>query len=256
MDGMWSGTTDQGEAVSFMVSSSGTQWSDFKLGYSFVATICGNLYVSFMSEAAGPGPISGGSFSAFVSYSDTFTGQFTSSTTATGTYAFVHKMFILAPGGSTCFYYLAASGTWSANIALQPPGTFSKLSPADAAGNQAASPTLSWQASPNATLYDYCYSTTHPCSNWIANGASTSAVLSRLTPESTYYWQVRARNDEATVEANGGKQWSFTVAKIFFVFLPLMIQSAQFSGSINIIAPSNNVTKISTSPVPCQPYVP
>ncbi len=96
--------------------------------------------------------------------------------------------------------------------AVQPPGSFGKIAPANAAPGQSTSPTLSWAASANATSYEYCYGTTNPCSNWTANGTATSTPLTGLSLGTTYYWQVRANNAGGSTYADGGTLWSFTTA--------------------------------------------
>jgi hypothetical protein len=247
-DADWTGTNDRGNSVKFTVGSSGSQWSNFAFSYSFTGTGCGNPYTSFTTTVPGPGSISGGNFTANSGSSESYTGHFTSSSTATGTYTFTNKQFMVMIGYSPCFFYLTASGTWSATVPLPAPTAFSKLSPANAAPNQSPYPTLSWQASTNALSYDYCYSTTNPCSNWKDNGASTSVVLINLTPEATYYWQVRAKNNTATVEANGGVQWSFTVSKTSSVFLPLVLRDTQSPGNFTKSAPTDDAAGQSTSP--------
>ena len=96
------------------------------------------------------------------------------------------------------------------------PPTFSKLDPANAATGVASNPTLIWEATDGATDYYYCYDTTNDnnCSVWYINGASTSRTLSGLAANTTYYWQVRAKNSYGYTYANGGStaHWSFTTA--------------------------------------------
>jgi len=92
------------------------------------------------------------------------------------------------------------------------PGNFVKISPLNGAVNQPTNPTLAWETSSYATSYDYCYATTQTCSEWISNGNKTSKALSGLTPNTTYFWHVRAKNDAGTTYANGSSDalWSFT----------------------------------------------
>ncbi len=95
-----------------------------------------------------------------------------------------------------------------------PPAAFGKSSPTNGTVNLALPPTLAWEASSGATGYEYCIDTTNDnaCSAWIDNGTATSVLLSGLTPNTTYYWQVRASNETGTTYANGSSSafWSLT----------------------------------------------
>jgi hypothetical protein len=46
----------------------------------------------------------------------------------------------------------------------------------------------------------------------VSTGSATSASLSNLKYETTYYWQVRAVNSFGPVEADDEVWWSFTTA--------------------------------------------
>ncbi|MFB3853554.1 MAG: carboxypeptidase regulatory-like domain-containing protein [Vicinamibacterales bacterium] len=129
---------------------------------------------------------------------------------------------VLAPGNHTLSVlftpddtvnYSTVSDTASLTV-LPLPGAFSKTSPASGAIINATSATLAWGASADATSYEYCYDTSNNSTceaTWTTSGTSTGATLSGLTPGSTYYWQVRARNAAGTTEASGG-WWTFVVA--------------------------------------------
>ncbi|MEW5870868.1 MAG: pre-peptidase C-terminal domain-containing protein [Chloroflexota bacterium] len=93
------------------------------------------------------------------------------------------------------------------------PAAFSKLTPANSATIQTVTPELFWESTSWATGYLYCYDTTNnsTCDSlWFSAGTSTSANISGLVYNTTYYWQVRALNAAGTVEANNGTWWSFT----------------------------------------------
>ena len=99
---------------------------------------------------------------------------------------------------------------------------FSKLTPPNNTTNLSNNIIISWTNSANATSYEYCYDTTNDgtCSNWLKNNADTNATLIGLLFNTTYYWQVRARNGEDVTVANDEVWWSFTtqpapVKKIF-----------------------------------------
>ncbi|MBU1662113.1 MAG: hypothetical protein KKD28_11655, partial [Chloroflexi bacterium] len=93
-------------------------------------------------------------------------------------------------------------GLWSEDGAsngiiagVAPPASFNKDTPANGATGITTSPTLSWTASTGATSYEYCYDITNDnaCdSSWTSSGTATSANLSDLNINTTYYWHVRA----------------------------------------------------------------
>jgi hypothetical protein len=92
------------------------------------------------------------------------------------------------------------------------PADFAKLEPADLAAEQPTTVTLSWEASLDATSYEYCIdeSDDFVCdTGWISTGVATSVTLSGLPYNATYYWQARAVNSYATTEADAGEWWSF-----------------------------------------------
>ncbi|MFZ5880414.1 MAG: S-layer homology domain-containing protein [Chloroflexota bacterium] len=92
-----------------------------------------------------------------------------------------------------------------------PPIAFVKTLPADNAVGQSTTPVLAWGSSTYATSYSYCIDTVdnNLCdTNWVSNGSSTFITLvGGLTPNYTYYWQVRATNPQGTVEGNGTNVW-------------------------------------------------
>jgi hypothetical protein len=116
------------------------------------------------------------------------------------------------------------------------PGTFGKIAPANGALVQ-TSMTLSWGASAGADTYDYCIDAINDnfCNNgWMSAGANTS-VLALFITDSTFYWQVRARNISGTTVADGGAWWTLRISsppRAFFKTAPL-----------------NGVTTLSTTPI-------
>ena len=119
------------------------------------------------------------------------------------------------PSGTT-YSNGSATAFWSFTTGYNPPGAFTKTSPANGATAQPTSLTLSWGASSGAASYEYCYDTSgdNACSAWTANGNSTSASLSGLSSATTYYWHVRAINAGGSTYAGGSATafWSFTTA--------------------------------------------
>jgi uncharacterized repeat protein (TIGR02543 family) len=90
------------------------------------------------------------------------------------------------------------------------PGDFNKIFPPNTSTGQSHTLTLSWGASAGATRYEVCYSRSNPCSNWSSVGTATSRTLYSLYGNSTYYWQVRAVNDNGTTYADGSNtDWWF-----------------------------------------------
>ena len=134
----------------------------------------------------------------------TYEGEFTSFNTANGTFSYNN-------GG--CL----ASGTWTAEIPA--PGPFSKISPVDGAiGLPPSSLPLRWEASAQADSYEYCYDATddNACENWISAASETLVNIEGLSPETTYYWQVRAVSNVGSTYANGTLTafWPFTTGEL------------------------------------------
>jgi len=91
---------------------------------------------------------------------------------------------------------------------------FGKASPLNGNTSQPLTLTLSWRASHLVDTYAYCYDTNdnNACdTTWITT-TGTSVQISGLSQGVTYYWQVRAANNESAREADGGIWWSFTTA--------------------------------------------
>ncbi len=104
---------------------------------------------------------------------------------------------------------------WSFTI-LPIPGAFSKISPTNGASGQSSISTIiSWGASTSVSYYQYCVNTSPTsCAVW-SNTVSTSATLTGLIGGTTYYWQVRSRNNTGITYANGssGAWWNFNVTQ-------------------------------------------
>ena len=137
----------------------------------------------------------------------------------------------------------ANSGTWwsfSTKVAT-PPSSFAKLLPADGAVSQSITPTFTWGTSANATSYSYCIDTTNNdiCdNNWTSVGSSVYiTLLSGITPNTTYYWQVRSTNLGGTIYADGGWKSFQTGAPLVndFIDSATTISGAPFTETINTI---------------------
>ena len=103
----------------------------------------------------------------------------------------------------------ADSGTWWSLTTGPLPGSFSKIAPASGTAQQTLAPHASWTASAGATSYEYCVDTTNDntCAGTWTSLAGTSTGLGGLT-SGTNWWQVRARNQFGTTDADAGTWWS------------------------------------------------
>jgi hypothetical protein len=135
--------------------------------------------------------------------------------------------------------YLMASTTWQSSP--QAPGNFGKLSPIDGATDQPTSLPLDWGDSSGVGYYEYCYDTSDDdsCAGWVNSGLNSSADISGLDYGTTYYWQVRARNDYGTTYADGNSSsyWSFSTQA-----------APQPPGDFGKISPMDGATNQSTNP--------
>jgi hypothetical protein len=102
VDGHWTGTTSRGQPMSFDGSGGDTVWSSLKLKTTFSIGGCSGT----VEVTVSPGTITNNQFS-YNGGTFSFSGQFTSPTTASGTYAFVNH-----PGCGSSF---TQSGTWTAS---------------------------------------------------------------------------------------------------------------------------------------------
>lgn len=102
-DGHWTGTTSRSQPMSFNVSSGGANWNTFHLRTTYQVGSCSGTTEITLS---GPGVIANNQFSGSGSFLS-FTGQFNSPTTASGSYSFLNH-----PG---CGGF-SQSGTWTANV--------------------------------------------------------------------------------------------------------------------------------------------
>jgi uncharacterized delta-60 repeat protein len=205
--GTWSGATSQGgeSGIGFDVTDvpycripeSDLIGGRFGIAIRFWDSCGDERNIANLSEI----PIENGLFDfTFPDGSGYIRGQFTSQTTASGTF-YANK--------DGC----SASGTWTAE--LLPPGPFGKVGPADGATERPSSLTLSWEESARAESYEYCYDTTDDdaCADWVNTGTTREAAISGLLPSTAYYWQVRAVGQLGkTTYADGDSTayWPFT----------------------------------------------
>lgn len=116
-DGAWSGTTSRNTPMSFTVQSGGTQWSQFTLETDFSTSECGGYTTGTITVTVpGPGSISDNHF-AYASSNYNFAGDFSSTITANGSYAFTNYQVIIGIPYPpyVCYFYLTQNGTWNAS---------------------------------------------------------------------------------------------------------------------------------------------
>lgn len=96
----------------------------------------------------------------------------------------------------------------------------SLTSPANLAGSQATSLTLSWTADANATSYDVEVATDAAFTTIVATGTATSNsyALTGLSNQTDYYWRVRPRNASCSGEFSSANQ--FTTGNVLCANLP------------------------------------
>ena len=135
-----------------------------------------------------------------------------------GKYYFWHVRAVNGIG--TTYSNGSATIFWSFQTGFGP-AAFNKTSPSDGATGQALSLTLIWGASSGVTSYEYCYDTSDDdaCDTWTSTSL-TSALLSGLELDTTYYWHVRAINTYGTTYSNGSDTafWSFRTAVLLDAF--------------------------------------
>ncbi len=103
--------------------------------------------------------------------------------------------------------YTDANGPWEAFTTRR----FGKLRPTNNALISYTSVPLEWEASAAAESYAYCVSKTNGVcdSGWKNVGSETKATLTKLSLNTTYYWQVKALASGVELFADSGTWWSF-----------------------------------------------
>jgi regulation of enolase protein 1 (concanavalin A-like superfamily) len=117
--------------------------------------------------------------------------------------------------GTTYFWSIVANNSggatagsvWSFTTASAP-ATPTSPNPANGANGIGTTPTLTWSAD-NATSYDVQFGTNNPPPQVSSGQTSASYAPGTLTPTTTYYWRIVARNDAG---ATNGPVWSFTTS--------------------------------------------
>lgn len=185
-NGHWTGTTNRGQPVSFDVLSGGNRWDNFKLRAPL--SNC-NLYSAVEYTLLGPGPINGNQFGGSNSAGTfSFSGQFNSTTAASGTYAFVRFPI---PGCSN----FTQSGTWTASIF---PPSDQLIAPKNltALALSTMQILLQWQDENTNEFGFRIEQSLNGVNGWteIATTPATSHAPAGLFCGTTYYYRVRAYN--------------------------------------------------------------
>ncbi len=118
------------------------------------------------------------------------------------------------------------------------PGAFSKISPFNSAQNFPTNPTLSWELSSGADFYELCYYTSpdDSCDVWVNVGTTTSKTLSGLAPNKTYYWHVRAKNNDGETYSNNSETayWYFRTSYLILPDDGVVAMAIQADGKLLI----------------------
>ncbi|MCW5980834.1 MAG: choice-of-anchor D domain-containing protein [Bryobacteraceae bacterium] len=128
------------------------------------------------------------------------------------------------------------SPIWS--FTTQPvPGAPTLLSPADGARGVPLTPTLAWVGGSGATSHDVHLGTSINLSiggpSFVGNTTSNRYTTGTLNPNTTYYWQCRAKNSYGSTRS---AIWSFTTT------------SAGAPGVATLVSPANGATGVSQTP--------
>ncbi len=119
------------------------------------------------------------------------------------------------------------------------------LAPSNGSAGIASAPALKWSVVTNAANYDLYLDTTSPPTKLIAAGIGASAALngaislpaSNLTPGTTYYWRVAARNDVfCKTPSASSAVFSFTTAAACTV-PPAFVLTSPANGATNLVSP-------------------
>ncbi len=123
------------------------------------------------------------------------------------------------------------------------PGSFNKTGPANHSTGQPKSDLLlSWNASSGASYYEFCFSISTGCYSWINVGNVLSVPLTVPDYNTTYYWQVVARNAGGYALADGptnADYWDFTTGTLPVVTTQAVTSIAQTTATGN-----GNVTSL------------
>jgi hypothetical protein len=170
-------SADDASLSARMIATNGNVVDDFTLGTPTTTTTAANSTTT----------------------SATFTTTTTSPTTTT------------TPASTTTTGPASTTTTVTTSTTPLPPAPFAKINPVNG-GKNVRTASLKWGNAARAQTYEYCVDTVNNgiCdTGWISAGTNTATTVAS-TSSTTYWWQVRARNNVGTTEANGGSWWTFT----------------------------------------------
>lgn len=118
---------------------------------------------------------------------------------------------VILDSGTDAFVDNNDTDTWDAQqvtITLAAPDAPTYVSPANGSTNNDINVDLDWNAAARATSYDVYFGTdpTPDAGEYVGNTSSTFWSLGTLAFDTTYYWQIVARNSAGTT---AGPVWSF-----------------------------------------------
>jgi hypothetical protein len=125
-----------------------------------------------------------------------------------------------------------------------PPSLPVHVSPADAAtGQSVAGVLLDWNASLNATDYNYEYATNVAFTSNVVSGNTTNTEIltAVLQPLTTYYWRVQASNGSFVTAWT--TPWSFTTQQVLAA--PSLVSPANATASVSVNGIALNWTTVS-----------
>lgn len=171
------------------------------LGTSATFSWTTGVGVTFYDLTVGSSP---GGRDLFDAVDGVMTSVFVSSLPSDGRTLYVRLWSFISPSWQFNDYVYTAS--------TSSPGYFTKSAPPGGSSGLPLSLTLTWNTSAGATSYEYCIDTTNNgvCDGAWAPAAGTGAAVSGLAFNTTYAWQVRARNAGGATEADGGAWWTLT----------------------------------------------
>jgi len=109
-----------------------------------------------------------------------------------------------------------------------PPGIVTNIAPVDGAINVSNGSSLSWEFGANTDEYQLMLGTMNPPTNVVVDFTTNLAIsytLAGLAENTTYYWQVNARNEFGTTP---GEVWSFTTGTLYNV-IDLHVSSTAYA---------------------------